>query len=322
MIVLGVDENGLGPLLGPLIATCVGLRVSRYQRPRLLRLGRELGIDDSKVTAGFGAMGFAEGLCLAVVEALTGRLPVDADAVCDALFLEDPGKVRSRCPARSRAQCWGAPLSLPCFGGDIEQGRLVLGTLRSRGVEVVYLRSGVACTGDLNRRLEAGQSRVEVDLELMELLVLDAHRTAGESLRAVCGMVGGIRKYEDRLRHLPEGARPAKQRADGARAYTFPGLGEVSFEIDADSRHFPVALASMVGKYVRELWMERQNRFYRSRDPALAAVSGYHDPVTKRFMAQSEPLRVELGISDACFVRDSAKATKQRHQLALLDCLL
>jgi ribonuclease HII len=52
----------------------------------------------------------------------------------------------------------------------------------------------------------------------------------------------------------------------------------VRFEVDADGLHTPVAVASMVGKYVRELAMERQNRFYAKHDAALPSPSGYHDP--------------------------------------------
>jgi hypothetical protein len=59
----------------------------------------------------------------------------------------------------------------------------------------------------------------------------------------------------------------------------------------------------MIGKYVRELAMERQNRFYRAHDPAHVAPRGYHDPVTARFIDASSPLRRRLRVEDACFVR-------------------
>jgi ribonuclease HII len=317
VLVIGVDENGLGPILGPLVTTSVSIQVARYQSARLSHLGRELGIDDSKATAAFGRMAVAEGLALAVLEAAHGSLPSDVEAFLSLLLLDTPELLRTRCPGASLPQCWSIPISLPCFGGDVEDGRRTLQTLARRGVHVLRAKSAVACTRFLNDRLGEGQSRVEVDLELMERLVLDARAHAGEDVYAVCGMVGGIRNYVEKLRHFPREAVKARRASAGTLAYDVSDVGQVRFEIDADQNHFPVALASMIGKYLRELWMLRHNRFYQARDPELIDVSGYHDPVTRRFITASATLRKELGITDACFLRDSAKQQESRLQLPL-----
>lgn len=321
MLVMGVDENGLGPVLGPLVTTGVGLSLARYQAARHYEIGRELGIDDSKATAAFGKMALAEGLSLAVMESLYGRLPSDAQGFLALLLLDSPELLQTRCPSASLPQCWSVALPLPSFGGEVAVGRKALKLLARRGVEVVRAKSAVACTKFLNDRLATGQSRVEVDLELMERLVLDGRSQLGAELTAVCGMVGGIRNYPDRLRHFARDKvreRPRK-RGDlpGTLAYEIDGVGQVRFEIDADQNHLPVALASMIGKYVRELWMLRHNRFYQASDPALLDVSGYHDPVTRRFIEASRLLRRRLGVDEACFVRDSAKQLLDRNQLSL-----
>jgi ribonuclease HII len=321
MYVMGVDENGLGPVLGPLVTTAVGLELGRYHTARLSNLGRELGVDDSKATAAFGRMAAAEGLALAVLEALHGCLPGDADELLGRLLLDAPELLRERCPEASRPQCWSVGLALPCFGGDVAQGRQTLRALARRGVRVVRAKSAVACTRFLNDRLARGQSRVEVDLELMERLVLDARAGLGAELHAVCGMVGGIRDYPSKLRHFARDKVRARRAALGSLAYDVEGVGQVRFEIDADQRHLPVALASMIGKYVRELWMLRHNRFYQARDPELLEVSGYHDPVTRRFIAASELLRKRLGVEPACFLRDSLQQLEDRNQLSLFDAL-
>jgi ribonuclease HII len=321
VFVMGVDENGLGPVLGPLVTTAVGLELTRYHTARLSAVGRELGIDDSKATAAFGRMAIAEGLALAVLEALHGRVPADVDGLLSQLLLDAPELLRDRCPEASLPQCWSALVALPCFGGDVEKGRQALRALAQRGVRVVRAKSAVACTRFLNDRLAAGQSRVEVDLELMERLVLDARAGLGAELQAVCGMVGGIRNYTDKLRHFARDKVRARRAALGTLAYDVEGVGHVRFEIDADQRHLPVALASMIGKYVRELWMLRHNRFYQARDPELLDVSGYHDPVTRRFIAASELLRKRLGVEPACFLRDSLQQLEDRNQLSLFDAL-
>src|SRR5258708_17282758 len=58
------------------------------------------------------------------------------------------------------------------------------------------------------------------------------------------------------------------------------GQAEVRFETKSE-RHLPVALASMVSKYVRELAMNLFNRFWPDRQPRLKPTPGYpHDPAS------------------------------------------
>ena len=321
MIVVGVDENGLGPLLGPLVTTAVSFELARYSPDKHAKVGRALGIDDSKASAGFGQMALAEGLALALVEQLTGAQVAHVDALFDALLLDKPSALQAPCPRGAHAQCWSTPLALPCFGGELAAGREMLRGLHAAGLCPLHVRSALACTGSLNTRLRAGQSRVEVDLELMERLVLDARAHTGAEVRAICGMVGGIRNYPSRMRHFPRSGLKQLRASAGTLAFDVAAVGHVRFEIDADARHLPVALASMVGKYVRELWMERQNRFYRGHDASLAEVSGYHDPVTRRFIEASAPLRLSLAIEDACFMRHSARTLEDEASLAQLSLL-
>jgi ribonuclease HII len=320
MRIVGVDENGLGPLLGPLVTTAVTVETARYSQKRHGAVGRELGIDDSKNTAGFGRMAVAEGLTLALLAARCGQVCTDVDQLFAALLLDARDALVRPCPETSRSQCWSRPLPLPCFGGNVEEGAAMLRKLVKRGVEVTHVRSALACTGVLNNLLARGQSRVEVDLELMERLVLDARAVAGEELAAICGMVGGIRNYPAKMRHWPQHGVSVLKAPRPTLAFMVGGVGKVSFEIDADAHHLPVALASMVGKYVRELWMARQNRFYLEHDASLEEVSGYHDPVTQRFIGATVQLRRSLGIVDDCFVRKAAKHLPVHdRQLALLE---
>ena len=63
--------------------------------------------------------------------------------------------------------------------------------------------------------------------------------------------------------------------------------------------------------------MARQNRFYQAHDASLEDVSGYHDPVTQRFIALTKTLRKKLDVHDDCFVRKAAKNLVDDRQLAL-----
>ena len=303
MLVVGIDENGLGPRLGPLVATAVVVQVDRYECNRLYRFGEQLGIKDSKQASGFGKMAAAEGLALAMLERLHGRQPADADDLLRMVSLVDPSALRAGCPETSAAQCWSARVPLPAFGGDAAQGRPALDALKKQGVRLLAARSSLACAAELNRERRRLGSKLTLDLLLFERLLLRARTEVGGELSAYCGMVGGLRRYGDYFQQL--GNRGVKPIGEGPSlcSYRVGGLGEVVFEVDADAHHLPVSMASMLGKYIREVAMERQNRFYQERDPSLVRVSGYHDPVTRAFVKQSQKLRFELGIVEECFER-------------------
>ena len=142
-----------------------------------------------------------------------------------------------------------------------------------------------------------------MNLSRFERLLRDASDGLGDPLTAYCGMVGGIRRYREYFRHFDVECVETLAEERRAARYRVPGVGDVHFEVDADSTHLPVALASMVGKYVRELAMERMNRFYQGHDEALPRASGYHDPVTRRFIESTTPIRKRLRIAQRCFER-------------------
>ncbi len=135
---------------------------------------------------------------------------------------------------------------------------------------------------------------------MFERLVLDARRATKRNLVAYCGMVGGIRAYENYFERFEDVARQAD---DDHEVFQVARVGQVRFEKKADDRHLPVAIASMVGKVVRELTMGRIVRYYRDRDEAIGKASGYHDPVTARFVDGTQHTRRRLNVATDCFER-------------------
>jgi ribonuclease HII len=81
-------------------------------------------------------------------------------------------------------------------------------------------------------------------------------------------------------------------------------LATITFASKSDEHHLPVALASMIAKYTRELHMIRLNRFFAGIMPELKPTAGY---VTdgRRFLKEIEPLLADNGINRDDLVRTS-----------------
>ena len=133
---------------------------------------------------------------------------------------------------------------------------------------------------ELNHCFATGLNKAEAVLtRIAPLLRQVADRAAPDDIEIVVDRLGGRWYYSDFLRAtfpmrsltiLEERAdRSAYSIADGARTI------RVSFEVGADGRHLPVALASLCAKYVRELFMRRLNSHFGALDPRLAPTAGY-----------------------------------------------
>jgi ribonuclease HII len=122
----------------------------------------------------------------------------------------------------------------------------------------------------------------------------------------VCGKVGGFGKYGGAFGPLGGRLSTVLEEGRARSAYHFPGVGEIAFVRDADATDLGVAMASMVGKWLREVLMARIVRHYRGEQPALPDASGYHDPVTSAFVEATRLRRAEREVPDRCFERRSA----------------
>lgn len=78
----------------------------------------------------------------------------------------------------------------------------------------------------------------------------------------------------------------------------------ITFASKSDERHMPVALASMVAKYTRELKMIRFNKYFVDQLPELKPTAGYVQD-GRRFLKEIEPLLAEKGIKRELLVRSS-----------------
>ncbi len=298
---IGADENGLGARLGPLIVTAV---LAQVDATGTRTLGRKLrgriaeDLDDSKRLVAHGNIALGE----AWARALGGRDATSPAELFARISLEGEPKLQEPCPEHVGHQCWSA--GSEGFSAPEELLARVekhVATLSRRGVQLLAVKSSVLCTHRLNTERERGHNRFVADLHAMERLVLSLRERAGGDVVAVCGKVGGIGDYSRFFGPLSNRLHAVLEQGRKRSAYRFPGLGEVAFVQDADAQDPLVMLASLVGKWVRELLMDRIVRFYEV--PEDATPSGYNDPVTARFVKATALSRKRRQIPDGCFER-------------------
>lgn len=299
---IGADENGLGARLGPLIVTAVLARVTEDGH-RLLarrppkRLRSDLG--DSKELVKHSDFALGE----AWARALVGNAPATPHALFERLALETVPVLQEPCPEHVRQQCWAVD-NEAFVSNDDTVSRLEghLSRWTERGVEIVDVRSSVVCVKRLNQARAVGHSRFTSDLHAMERLVLALRERAASDVLAVCGKVGGMGDYSRFFGPLSMRLHTVLESGRARSGYYFPGLGEMHFVRDVDSRDQLVMLASMVGKYVRELLMSRVSSFYL-KDDESDKPSGYHDPITEQFVQATALTRRKRRVPDDCFER-------------------
>jgi ribonuclease HII len=300
---IGADENGLGARLGPLIVTAVLARVTDEghrllgRRP-LKRLRSDLG--DSKELVNHTDFALGE----AWARALLRNEPRTPHELFERLALEGVPTLQEPCPHHVRDQCWSvANEGFVSDADTVERLERHLATWITRGIEIVEVRSSVLCVKRLNDARAVGHSRFTADLHAMERLVLALRERAGSDVFAICGKVGGMGDYSRFFGPLSMRLHTVLECGRARSGYYFPGVGEVHFVRDVDSRDQLVMLASMVGKYVRELLMSRVSAFYSNADDESDKPSGYHDPVTARFVRATALARKKKKVPDTCFER-------------------
>jgi ribonuclease HII len=99
---------------------------------------------------------------------------------------------------------------------------------------------------------------------------------------------------------LPEGWVSPVCESAMISEYTVLGLERdvrLVFRPRADSGALPVALASMLAKYLRELFMRQFNRFWQNHIPTLKPTAGYPGDA-RRFFEAILPMMRQLGIPE------------------------
>lgn len=327
---VGIDEAGYGPNLGPLVMTAVvvedreaiavepGRKATsapdlwRDLAATVDRAGgdtRRLWIDDSKaILRGGKGRDRLEAGCLAVLGALGVPPPRSIDGLFQALgagSLEESELEPWLTPTEEGRACpW-------CSGLEDSLLEIARDDLRPPGRtwRIVGLRSVVLGPSRFNARLAATGSKARVHFSVFRELLALAWELAADGLPThLEGDKHGGRHFylEPLVEALPGTWIERGTEGPLLSRYFIGGAGReltVSLAPRADATNGLVALASMVSKLVREIWMDAFNDFWGSRIEGLRPTAGYPTDAT-RFRAAIEPMARDLGLDRSQWWRE------------------
>lgn len=309
-LILGMDEAGYGPNLGPLVVTVTAWEVPGSPEEAdfwsLLepvchadppRGDERLHIADSKAVytpaRGLGALERSVLAACHLAELPCGDFHALWRAIAD--------------PAATETEPWfdGDPLPLPHAATappPDEAAARWRACCDRHGLRLRAIRSDVVLTQRFNRLTtqfgSKGEALTRISLSLLRQVWNP--ETDGPAL-VIADKHGGRNRYDILLHEtLSQSAdsAPLVHRLDEGREMSRYRVGrtELRFQCRAE-RHFPVALSSMVSKYLRELAMTLFNRFWAAHVPGLKPTKGYPTDA-RRFRQEIAAACERLGIPD------------------------
>jgi hypothetical protein len=307
--VIGIDEAGYGPNLGPFVMTAVALRVPTDAPADLWQclaaaVRRDTDPDDGRLLVADSKVVYspARGLRpleLAVLAASAPDTNLVLDRYVQALYASSHVALR-REPWYSGA----TPLPVAAAAGpSTEAQERFADACRRAGVACGLVRGVVVCAEQFNRLTDGAGSKGAVLRHGLADLVRKCWRLDGdEPLAFFIDKHGGRNTYAAMLQDaVPEGFVRAHHESRARSVYSVAGLRrEVrwTFQPRADAEHFSVALASMVSKYVRELLMHEFNHFWQKHVPGLKPTAGYPGDA-RRFFDGIRGAAERLGLAES-----------------------
>ncbi len=321
---IGTDEAGYGPNLGPLVVTATVWRVANgldhdglANRLRDCVVSEAPSQDDSRLCIADsksvykprGPLTHLERSSLVALGCTGSDLPARWSEVWSAF--ESARQLETNESSLSSAPWYAAydeRLPIDADAEDIVQTIAVMReSLRRADVDLRQIQSAVVPAAAFNQRLDEDENKStclsQVTLRLVASIL---HRLPTSRVIVCCDKHGGRNKYAPLLQRLfPETLVEVHGESRSLSRYRLgPAAGRVEFLFQAKGDQFspPAALASMVSKYLRELAMRAFNAYWCDQLSDLKPTAGY--PLdARRFRRQIADRQVQLGISDATLWR-------------------
>jgi len=304
---IGIDEAGYGPQLGPLV---VGSVVFELPERYLVEKGS-----------------FVRASCLwQILSRIISpdKLSSDKITVCDSKKLYQP--CRGLMHLEKTALAFTSlidpnylglkrhNMGLPVSSVKTDIGLLaesLKNELASNEIKFCEFKVKVVEPLEFNRGLVSYGNKADLLWAISSgLIKYFVDKYSGENIIFQAGKQGGRTYYQSFISKLfPDRIIKALKEIKNHSSYlvdSFKPSGKrinINFIRDGDASEFVIALASIYAKYSRELGMLEFNRFFCSHIPGLKPTSGYYSD-SRQFVRSIMPLLKKLNLDKDNFVRN------------------
>jgi ribonuclease HII len=309
--IIGTDEAGYGPNLGPLVIAGIVLKVpelwdSESLYDHLRHCVTDQVSDRSRCI-------FADSKLLYKPGQGLQRLEENVLAAATNVLSEPAGNWQSfwnRMTTATESERSELPwykdfdrdLPLAAAQSRIDElGAQLRSGLADAGVKLTAVRVRVVLTPEFNRRVARAGSKADILTDTTLRLVQSLSESLPDGLVMIhCDKHGGRNHYLPALQTVfPE--RLVEVRCEGRTKSEYrwgasQRRRQIQFVAKGD-RLLPSALASLFAKYVRETAMLAFNAFWQHQIPSIKPTAGYPQDA-KRFHAEIGPVQRKLGIPD------------------------
>ena len=281
--IVGIDEAGYSPLLGPLVISAAVFETRRppanwWAELGIPKAGDKTGnplpaVDDSKKV--YTPSAGLERLETAVLAffGVIGKTPTGLRELLEIVGAE----------ADTDSYPWykGADVAIPVAAdaSRIEAAASRLSAVLERaGARFVAFHCSPILEGELNRRCARCGNKATMLLNAT-LSLAERCIVPGGTIEFLIDKQGGRDFYADLVSQHFFGCT-IKEGVEGNDLSTYridhnDSSLDLSFCVRGDAQHLPIALASMLSKYIRELFMTQFNLYWHSVNSSLPHTSGY-----------------------------------------------
>lgn len=260
----GIDEAGLGPILGPFCATAVTFKAPGDLKQLTNDLQKKLFyVDDSKKVFQ-GKNGFK-------------RLELNVLAFYYILGNSLPKSINSFIPSlNSSWNCSDIPLPIET---NIEQikdaAALIKKVFNAREIELLDIKRTAVSPINFNKLIDMWDNKSIVCQKIIQPLLTNCFNNEFNQ-QIVVDKQGGRKFYKEYLDSILNIQSTAIVQEENNHSIYRVNNNEIHFMAKADSNNFTVALASMFSKYMRELGMLSFNNYWKEKSQDLKRTAGYY----------------------------------------------
>jgi len=290
-VLVGIDEAGFGPILGPLVVSSSTFSLSTHlleadlwqilrksvsnKRKRLA--GRLLIADSKKAYSKRKGIKHLERTALAALRCL-GEEPTTLTELM-ALLCPD-------CLERLNDYPWYREAGSYCLSTSADEADTAIASavlkdeLTSSHIKLVELKSYCLDVAYYNKMVGSVKNKARVLFTAASVLIKRAFDNfAGDCLQIIIDRQGGRVHYRKSLQRMfPDMELRILHESPAASSYELQADGKqmrLHFTVDADERFLPVSLASMISKYLRELLVDNINHYFAGFNADLRPTAGY-----------------------------------------------